>query len=67
MQGNQTYAPGPPAYNWDAPPTYQPPEGGSKVMPNQNVVHVGTTEYGAEGSTAPLASPAATHAPEVRQ
>lgn len=32
----QQFAP-PPVYNWDAPPQYQPPEGGTKVLANQNI------------------------------
>jgi len=36
--GMNNYAPPPPAYNaYDVPPTYQPPDGGSKTMANQNV------------------------------
>ncbi|KAF2154762.1 hypothetical protein K461DRAFT_311164 [Myriangium duriaei CBS 260.36] len=34
--GMPQYQQGPPAYNWDAPPQYQPPAGGSKAMANQN-------------------------------
>lgn len=46
----QNFQPGPPAYSqWDAPPVYQPPEGGSKTLANQNVEFVG--ERVGQGST----------------
>jgi len=58
----ENYAPPPPAYNpSDAPPpVYQPPEGGSKVIADQNVVRVqsvaGETSQGNAFATPPPAA-----------
>lgn len=57
--GMDGYAPPPPAYNNDLapPPAYQPPEGGSKVMADQNVTAVYPQQCNVGESNAGVAAP----------
>lgn len=60
MTGQPAYAPPPPAYNhYDAPPVYQPPEGGSKIMADQTVHEV--RRAGESSGDAGLAAPPPAH------
>ena len=59
---HQEPMPPPPAYNsWDVPPTYQPPPGATKTMPNQNteLAHGGV----GESSNAGMQYPPPAHPP----
>lgn len=61
----QSFQPPPPAYNqWDAPPVYQPPAGGSKTMADQNIRPVTAEEReSGEGSSANMVYPSPAHPP----
>ncbi|GAB7341590.1 hypothetical protein MBLNU457_7797t1 [Dothideomycetes sp. NU457] len=61
----QSFQPPPPAYNqWDAPPVYQPPAGGSKTMADQNIRPVAPEEReSGEGSSANMVYPPPVHPP----
>jgi len=62
----QNFQPPPPAYNqWDAPPVYQPPAGGSKTMADQNIHPVSPEgRDGGEGSnSANVSYPPPAHPP----